>query len=107
MRHTIEEKMMELKRRKLKLYQAILESPSAGSRLPITKEDFDYLLSATGSFQVLKGSDSEVNSGQGLGTSISISFLNFRTYFLLHPLKKNNNIDLSMKQKGEKSRCHP
>jgi superfamily II DNA or RNA helicase len=47
MRHTIEEKMMELKRRKLKLYQAILESPSAGGRLPITKEDFDYLLSAT------------------------------------------------------------
>jgi len=47
MRHTIEEKMMELKRRKLKLYQAILESPSAGGRLPITKEDFDYLLSPT------------------------------------------------------------
>ena len=37
MRHTIEEKMMELKRRKLKLYQAILELPSAGGRLPITK----------------------------------------------------------------------
>jgi hypothetical protein len=36
---------MELKKRKLKLYQAILESPSPGSRLPITKEDFDYLLS--------------------------------------------------------------
>jgi superfamily II DNA or RNA helicase len=47
MRHTIEEKMMELKRRKLKLYQAILGSPSAGGRLSITKEDFDYLLSAT------------------------------------------------------------
>ena len=47
MRHTIEEKMMELKKRKLKLYQAILESPSPGSRLPITKEDFDYLLSGT------------------------------------------------------------
>ncbi len=46
MRHTIEEKMMELKKRKLKLYQAILESPSSGGRLPITKEDFDYLLSA-------------------------------------------------------------
>jgi SNF2 family DNA or RNA helicase len=47
MRHTIEEKMMELKKRKLKLYQAILESPSVGGRLQITKEDFDYLLSAT------------------------------------------------------------
>jgi non-specific serine/threonine protein kinase len=45
MKHTIEEKMMELKKRKLKLYKAILESPSQGGRLPIAKEDFEFLLS--------------------------------------------------------------
>jgi non-specific serine/threonine protein kinase len=45
MKHTIEEKMMELKKRKRKLYEAILESPSQGSRLSITKEDFEFLLS--------------------------------------------------------------
>jgi len=45
MKHTIEEKMMELKKRKLRLYKAILESPSRAGRLPITREDFDFLLS--------------------------------------------------------------
>ncbi len=46
MKHTVEEKMMELKRRKLRLYKAIMEDSIAGSRLSITKEDFDLLLGA-------------------------------------------------------------
>lgn len=44
MRHTIEEKMMELKRRKLALYQAVLEDVSSRSSFSIRKEDFDFLL---------------------------------------------------------------
>lgn len=44
MKRTTEEKMMELKRRKLKLYQALFEAPFEGSRVPITREDFQFLL---------------------------------------------------------------
>ncbi len=46
MRHTIEEKMMQLKKKKLKLFQEIVEETTAPSGTsPITKEDFDFLLS--------------------------------------------------------------
>lgn len=44
MRHTIEEKMMELKKRKLKLYHALLEESTAGEGSGISREDFEYLL---------------------------------------------------------------
>ena len=45
MRHTIEEKMMELKQRKLALYQAIMDdSAEAGKGLSITRSDFEFLL---------------------------------------------------------------
>lgn len=44
MRHTIEEKMMELKKRKLALYKALLEDASSGGGVAISREDFDYLL---------------------------------------------------------------
>ena len=45
MRHTIEEKMMVLKKKKLELYKAVMEDMS-GSRkgLSITKSDFNFLL---------------------------------------------------------------
>jgi non-specific serine/threonine protein kinase len=45
MSHTVEEKMMQLKRRKLALYRALLESPEKGGPTAITREDFDFLLS--------------------------------------------------------------
>lgn len=44
MRHTIEEKMMELKKRKLKLYHALLEEGAAGEGAGISREDFEFLL---------------------------------------------------------------
>ena len=44
MRHTIEEKMMELKKRKLELYRAILEGGRDGGGAGLTREDFEYLL---------------------------------------------------------------
>jgi non-specific serine/threonine protein kinase len=44
MRHTIEEKMMELKKRKLALYKALLEDASHGGAAGISREDFDFLL---------------------------------------------------------------
>jgi non-specific serine/threonine protein kinase len=45
MRHTIEEKMMELKKRKLALYKAVLEDPTrGGAGFSISKSDFDFLL---------------------------------------------------------------
>ena len=45
MRHTIEEKMMELKQQKLTLYQAVMEgSTHSGTSASITKKDFDFLV---------------------------------------------------------------
>ena len=45
MRHTIEEKMMALKLKKLSLYKAVMEDGTQGKRgLSVTKSDFDYLL---------------------------------------------------------------
>jgi non-specific serine/threonine protein kinase len=44
MRHTIEEKMMELKARKKQLYKAILEDGVAGGGASLTREDFEFLL---------------------------------------------------------------
>lgn len=45
MRHTIEEKMMALKKRKLDIYKAVMEEPASGSKgLKITKSDFQFLL---------------------------------------------------------------
>ncbi len=44
MRHTIEEKMMQLKEQKLKLYKAILDEGTAGGGAGLTREDFDFLL---------------------------------------------------------------
>ena len=46
MRHTVEEKMMALKQRKLKLYQALLDDASGAGGAALTKEDFDFLLGA-------------------------------------------------------------
>jgi non-specific serine/threonine protein kinase len=46
MRHTVEEKMMELKKKKLSLYKAVMEGYTGGKGgLSISKSDFDYLLS--------------------------------------------------------------
>ena len=45
MRHTIEEKMMELKQHKLALYEAVMEgSTRSGTSSSITKADFEFLL---------------------------------------------------------------
>jgi non-specific serine/threonine protein kinase len=44
MRHTIEEKMMALKARKLELYKALLEDGTGGSGSGLTREDFEFLL---------------------------------------------------------------
>lgn len=44
MRHSIEEKMMELKKRKLKLYRALLEDAGQGGAAGIGREDFEFLL---------------------------------------------------------------
>jgi superfamily II DNA or RNA helicase len=44
MRHTIEEKMMELKKRKLKLYRALLEDAEHDAGGSIGREDFEFLL---------------------------------------------------------------
>ncbi len=47
MRHTIEEKMMELKNQKLTLYNAIMDSSAQhGAGIHISKKDFDFLLEA-------------------------------------------------------------
>ena len=46
MRHTIEEKMMELKKKKLALYKAVMEDASETKKgLSIKKDDFNFLLS--------------------------------------------------------------
>jgi non-specific serine/threonine protein kinase len=44
MRHTIEEKMMELKRKKLALYRTVLEGAEGGRGSAITREDLSFLL---------------------------------------------------------------
>ena len=44
MRHSIEEKMMELKKRKLKLYRSLLEDAELEGAGSIGREDFDFLL---------------------------------------------------------------
>ena len=44
MRHSIEEKMMELKKRKLKLYRALLEDAEHEGGAAIGREDFEFLL---------------------------------------------------------------
>src|SRR3990172_3623815 len=45
MRHTIEEKMMELKKKKLELYKTVMDDTVGKKRgLSISKSDFDYLL---------------------------------------------------------------
>jgi non-specific serine/threonine protein kinase len=44
MRHTVEEKMMALKERKLKLYKALLEDAAGAGGAALSKEDFDFLL---------------------------------------------------------------
>ena len=44
MRHSIEEKMMELKKRKLKLYRALLEDADLEGGEAIGREDFEFLL---------------------------------------------------------------
>ncbi|KAF0220831.1 MAG: non-specific serine/threonine protein [Geobacteraceae bacterium] len=44
MRHTVEEKMMALKERKLKLYKALLDDAMGAGGAALSKEDFDFLL---------------------------------------------------------------
>jgi superfamily II DNA or RNA helicase len=44
MRHTVEEKMMALKERKLKLYKALLDDAAGAGGTSLSKEDFDFLL---------------------------------------------------------------
>jgi superfamily II DNA or RNA helicase len=44
MRHSIEEKMMELKKRKLKLYRALLEDAEHEGGSSLGREDFEFLL---------------------------------------------------------------
>jgi superfamily II DNA or RNA helicase len=44
MRHTVEEKMMALKERKLKLYKALLDDAAGAGGASLSREDFDFLL---------------------------------------------------------------
>ena len=44
MRHTVEEKMMALKQRKLGLYRALMDAPEKSAGKSITREDFNFLL---------------------------------------------------------------
>ena len=44
MRHTVEEKMMLLKKRKERLYRALLEEGRDGGGVPLTREDFEFLV---------------------------------------------------------------
>jgi superfamily II DNA or RNA helicase len=44
MRHTVEEKMMALKERKLKLYKALLDDATGAGGASLSKADFDFLL---------------------------------------------------------------
>ncbi|MCM2359528.1 MAG: DEAD/DEAH box helicase [Geobacteraceae bacterium] len=45
MRHTVEEKMMALKERKLRLYKALLDDAGGAGGVSLSREDFDFLLS--------------------------------------------------------------
>ena len=46
MRHTIEEKMMHLKKKKLALYSAVMDNTGLGKKgASISKNDFNFLLS--------------------------------------------------------------
>ena len=44
MRHTVEEKMMVLKARKERLFKALLEEGREGGSVPLTREDFEFLV---------------------------------------------------------------
>jgi superfamily II DNA or RNA helicase len=44
MRHTVEEKMMLLKTRKERLFKALLEEGREGGSVPLTREDFEFLV---------------------------------------------------------------
>lgn len=44
MRHTVEEKMMSLKQKKLSLYRALMDTPEKNAGKPITREDLSFLL---------------------------------------------------------------
>jgi non-specific serine/threonine protein kinase len=44
MRHTVEEKMMALKQRKLSLYRALMDAPEKSAGKSITRDDFNFLL---------------------------------------------------------------
>jgi non-specific serine/threonine protein kinase len=45
MHHTVEEKMMSLKKKKLELYKAVMGETAKGKKgLSISKADFEYLL---------------------------------------------------------------
>ncbi|WP_305044465.1 DEAD/DEAH box helicase [Geoalkalibacter sp.] len=44
MRHTVEEKMMLLKERKQRLFQALLDEGRDGGGVPLTREDFEFLV---------------------------------------------------------------
>ncbi|MFQ5456697.1 MAG: DEAD/DEAH box helicase, partial [Nitrospirota bacterium] len=47
MRHTIEEKMMQLKEKKLALYKAVIEDSYKGKKgFSISRADFDFLLTS-------------------------------------------------------------
>ena len=44
MRHTVEEKMMVLKERKQRLFQALLDEGRDGGGVPLSREDFEFLV---------------------------------------------------------------
>lgn len=44
MRHTVEEKMMVLKERKQRLFQALLDEGRDGGAVPLSREDFEFLV---------------------------------------------------------------
>ncbi len=44
MRHTVEEKMLALKQRKMSLYRALMDSPERSASRSITRDDFNFLL---------------------------------------------------------------
>jgi superfamily II DNA or RNA helicase len=44
MRHTVEEKMMALKQRKMGLYRVLLDAPEKSAGRSVSRDDFDFLL---------------------------------------------------------------